>query len=243
MASTHYFRGETTTSWPKGDKPNPGRIRLICEDPPLKIGVLLGPELPQTSGGFGGWEVTGRPRAVAMTTWNGVDPFEFTLPILLDGGPDRESIEPIIADIIDVARGTDRSPPGILRITGLPGLPANRWVITGISFDDARRRRNMHRWRQLMTLTLLEYSPPDYDTIRKGALMKPRPKTVVYKTKKGDTPARIARGRRCSWTDIRDLNRKGLIKRANQHLKPGMRLMVPVKHATHHKKKKHHRRG
>jgi hypothetical protein len=219
----------------------PGHVRLRSATPPLNTVVRLGPDLPQLSGGFGGWEVTGRPRAVGMTTWTGVPPFEYTINVLLGRQDKSTSVERVIRQIIAVARGTDDHPPGIVTIEGIPGLPAARWTINGLDFGDAIRRGNMERVRQALTLSFLEYQPPEYHLLGRGALAGARPKTVIYTVRKGDTPAKIARARHCKWTDIRAVNAKGLIKKANQHLKPGTRINVPIKHAP--PKKQRRRRG
>lgn len=214
-----------------------GYVRLFSVNPPLNEIILLGPDGFKRTGGVGGWETTDRPRAVGMTLWGGVPPLEGTLQLLLDGQM-RFTVENILANIWDVARGTERSEPGLLFIDGIPALPADRWVITGIDEGDLLRRDDMHRVRQMVVLALTEYVPPEYDTLRRGALSKARPKTVRYKVKKGDTPVKIARNRRCKWTDIKAVNAKGVIKSANQVLKPGMTINVPVKQPTKKPKKR-----
>ena len=217
-----------------------GYVRLYCDTPSLNEIILLGPDGWKRTGGVGGWETTDRPRAVGMTTWNGVPPLEGTLQLLLDGQM-QFTVENTLADIWDVARGTSRAEPGILHIDGIPALPSDRWVITNIDEGDLLRRDDMHRVRQMVVLSLTEYVPPDYDTIRRGALSKARPKTVRYKVKKHDTPVKIAKARRCKWTDIRAVNAKGVIKSANQKLKVGSTINVPVKKPAT-KPKKHGKR-
>jgi hypothetical protein len=217
-----------------------GWVRLSCVNPPLNEVIRLGPEPPKISGGFGGWETTQRPKAVGMTTWSGVPPFELEVNLMLDGNW-TYSQEQLIQDLIDVARGTERATPGIVGIDGIPALPADQWVITNLDFGDLLRRQDMHRIRQQVTIQFLEYQAPDYETLRKGATAKARPKTVGYKVKKGDTPAKIARARRCKWMDIRAVNPKGVIKTANQKLKAGIQIRVPIKQVNkatrrHHKK-------
>lgn len=213
-----------------------GYVRLYCLNPPLNEIILLGPEGFKRTGGAGGWDTTDRPRAVGMTLWKGVPPLEGTLQILLDG-QQQFTVEGILADIWDVARGTERAEPGLLFIDGIPALPADRWVITNIDEGDLMRRNDMHRVRQMVVLTLTEYVPPEYDTLRRGALSKARDKTVRYKVKQHDTPAKIARNRRCKWTDLKKVNAKGVITKANQHLKAGMTINVPMKKPA--KKPKH----
>jgi hypothetical protein len=201
-----------------------GFVHLHCLNPPLDLSLRMGQDLPQITGGYGGWETTQRPRAVGMTTWSGVPPFELSLNLMLGKKDlsDSGSQEQKIRQLTDVARGTRDHVPGIVYIDGIAGLPADKWVINNIDFGDAiRRREDMHRIRQMVTITFLEWQPPEYETLRKGALAKARPKTVVYTVKKGDTPAKIAKHRRGDWKDIREVNRKGVIKKANQQPRKG----------------------
>jgi hypothetical protein len=203
-----------------------GRIHLVCNMPPLNRTVWLGPEGWKPADISGGWDVTGRPHAVGMTTWSGVPPLEGDLHILWNNA---DGVEQMIQEVVDVARGTAKAEPGVLMLDGLANLPTDKWVIGSVSFGDLMiRDGSMKRIRQDMTLHLIEWSPPQYETLRKNALKQARPKTVIYKVKRGDTPVKIARGRRCRWTDIKVLNKKGVIKSANQKLKAGLQIMVPV---------------
>jgi hypothetical protein len=218
----------------------PGFVRLRSTNPPLNVYARLGPDAPKLTGGFGGWEVTQRPRDVGMTVWQGVPPFEYTLNLLLGNESlrDAPSLERVLSQLITVARGDDNHPPGVVTITGMPGLPADRWIINNLDFGDIVRNRQMETIRQTVTITFLEYQPPEYGRLARGALAKPKQRTVIYTVKRGDTPAKIARARRCKWTDIRAINRKGLITKANQTLKAGSRINVPVKVTPPKKKKK-----
>jgi hypothetical protein len=204
----------------------PGRVHLMCNMPPLNRTVWLGPDGWKLADVAGGWTATARPRAIGMTTWDGVPPLEGDLHIVWNDG---NGVEQYIKELMDVTRGTSRAAPGIVWLDGLANLPADRWVIGSLSFGDIlMRNREMVRTRQDMTVHLIEYMPPFYETLRAAALNKARPKTVIYKVKRNDTPAKIARARRCKWTDLRTLNKKGVIKTANQKLKMGIQIMVPV---------------
>src|SRR5215475_8580557 len=89
----------------------PGWVHLMCHMPPLNQRVRLGPEGWKPADVGGGWDITGRPRAVGMTTWSGVQPLEGDLHILYD---DRNGVEQSIQQLLDVARGTARSEPGVV---------------------------------------------------------------------------------------------------------------------------------
>lgn len=208
-----------------------GYVRLSCGDPALSLVALLGAEAPSLSGGFGGWEVIGRPRAVGMTIWDGVEPYQLTLSLMLDGYATGRSQESSLRALSRVARGDDESPPGVLGVEGIP-LPAERWVIEGIDFGDPISRvEDGARIRQALTLTLREYVPPSYLT-RRGSPSASSSKVVIVRAQKGDTPAKIAKRRRLkSWTVLRDLNRS-IVTKANQKLKTGTKLRVPSSKAA-----------
>ena len=72
----------------------------------------------------------------------------------------------------------------------------------------------------------MEYVPPHYGKVRGKALQGTGP-TTLYRVKKGDTPARIAQRRRFDWTILRQLN-PDRVKTANQNLKDGQRIRVPI---------------
>jgi hypothetical protein len=206
-----------------------GTVRLTCDDPALNLVVLMGEEPPKLTGGMGGWEVTARPRQVGMTTWAGVEPFQLALAIMLDGHATGTSVEGALADLITVARGDAEAEPGIVGVDGI-AVPVDRWVIEGIEFGDALLAAwSGERTRQPLTLTLREYVPPSYLQLRKRALLGAKGKTKVITTRKGDTPAKVALRVGCKYQDVRELNiTSGLAAKANQALKVGTKLRVPV---------------
>jgi hypothetical protein len=212
-----------------------GHVRLVCDDPHANLVLLLGPEAPQLGAGVGGWEVTNRPRQVGMTTWAGVEPFQLTLGVMLDGLAVRRNVERTLRKLVTVARGDEESPPGVLELYGI-AVPADEWVIEGMEFGDPILSGYGNRLRQPLTLTLREYVPPSYLRLRRHALQGARRKTKVVTSRRGDTPAKVARRNHCKWTDLRKLNPK-LVKKANQHLHTGTKLRVPVATARHHKHK------
>lgn len=217
----------------------PGYVRLTCRDPTLDVTVLLGADPVRVTAGLGGWQVTARPRQVGMTTWTGSEPLQVELALMFDGWGTGTSQETALRRLFAVARGDDESPPGIVRVRGVP-LPAHEWVVEGIDYGDVIvDPASMGRLRQALTLTLREYVPPSYMQLRKRALQGGKGKTRVMVTRKGDTPARVAHRAGCKWTDLRTLNAK-LVHKANQALKTGTKLRVPV-HATNTRKPKSHK--
>lgn len=211
----------------------PGYVRLTCDDPALDCYALLGEGSPHYTAGFGGWEITARPQQVGMTIWQGTEPIALELPLVFDGFAAGLSQEPTLNRLYAVARGDDESPPGILRLAGLPLAPGvSRWVIEELSLDDAILSTEGERLRQTLTLTLREYVPPSYLQLRRGALQGSKGKTKAVTVRKHDTPTTIARRQRCKWVDVRDLNLLAKTPKppwkANTKLTVGSKARVPV---------------
>lgn len=210
-----------------------GWVRLTCSDPKFDRTFRLGVDPPKVSGGVGGWEIVTRPRQVGMTVWQGVEPYTLELPILMDGyGRRRHSQEPAIRELLAAGRGDDESEPSTWEIQGLPwslGTEVDEWVLNGAEPNEQvlRRTGDFSRVRQGYTLTFVEYVPPELVSIRRKARQGAKGKTTLYTVRRGDTPAGIARRRRCQWKDLRQLN-PGVVKSANQNLKDGSRIRVPV---------------
>jgi hypothetical protein len=237
----------------KKDLPDlhPGQVRITCGDPELVLAGWLGPDSPKFTGGIGGWIVTPRPRQIGMVTYEGVEPLELSFQMILDNilvpfGKDTKkkyrrrpradfhSLEPDLRDLMDVLRGDGESDPGIVRVEGIPSqIVGKRWVIRNVEFGDAiRRKTDMHRIRLQLDFTLLEYRPPHFERVRKKSVGRNKGKTEIIHAKANDTPATIAKRRKCKWTDIRTLN-QGIVRRANQDLKKGQKIRVPVAKSTH----------
>jgi hypothetical protein len=214
----------------------PGYVRLTCDDPQLSLVTLLGPEPVRVTAGVGGWAVTPRPRQVGMVTWEGVEPLQVELSLLFDGFAAHKSQETPLRRLLKVARGDDESPPGVLEVAGVP-LPADEWVIEDMQYGDVIvSAHSMRRTRQAVTLTLREHIDPTYLQLRRRALAGGKAKTRVVTSRKGDTPATVARRQHCKWTELRSLN-PTLIHKANQKLKTGTKLRAPVATVKPHRAK------
>jgi hypothetical protein len=205
-----------------------GHVRLSCPDPPLDVTCLLGPEPVKYTGGFSGWEVVQRPGQTSMTQWSGTEPLQFQLGLMLSTYPNPdENVTRITAEIMQVARGDNESPAGIVRVEGIR-LPSDMWVIEGIDFGDPYRDNTGRAYRQPMVLSMREYIPPTFANLRKRALDPAKGKTRIVKAKHNDTPAKIAKRFRCKWWELRDRNGMTL-RKANQKIAKGTLIRVPAR--------------
>jgi hypothetical protein len=219
------------------DDPPHGWIRIICDKPALNIMHRMGPDPPNITGGFGGYDIVERPRQVSMTIWKGIEPFQLTFSLMMDVFHEvrttdaYRSVEDDIESLIRCARGAKDSEPGTVEVLGIPRLPAESWVFENVEFDSdgvIRDGRNFSRLRQKVTITLREEVDPEYSPIRKHARDKAKGPTMMVKAKDGDTPITVARRYKLSsWFILRRLN-KNLVFKSNQKFKKGQRLRVPI---------------
>ena len=216
-----------------------GQVRLINQDAKFDATLLLADTPPKVTGGSDLWDVVDRPRQVSMTVYKGRQPYQLELHVMLDGlNPLVEqggySQEPVVRRLLAAMTGDDESEPSTWEIRGVPEVnDIPEWVLNAADPGDhvIRRRTDFSRARQDYTLTFVEYVPPTFVQIRAKARQGAKSKTTLYAVKKGDTPASVARKRRCKWTDLRTLN-QSVITRANQNLKDGSRIRVPVLKAS-----------
>jgi nucleoid-associated protein YgaU len=192
------------------------------------------------SEGFGGHEVTNRPKKIGITDWAGRPPFKVQLPIILsDRGASvlaaRQTLE-------QAAIGANNRRPDAVQVHRDPGagggsgtlgdLPpgsgAEGWFIEDIDLSGrAKRRPDRTLVLKEIVLTLLEKQAGD--TVREptlSATVAGKAVATHYIVKKGDTlPSIAARelGDSTRWGDIAVLN--GL--RSSGQLKPGMTLKMP----------------
>lgn len=144
-------------------------VTFTCKKPALSVSVMLGPEAPRITGGYGGWEKVARPRRQSLTRWIGRDPLQQTISIMFDKFANGESVENEIAKLETMAFPRDRgdSPP-VIRIhneDGAEGAALHTevpWVIDNIDWGESSRTRKGFRTRQAATVYLLRYVPDEY---------------------------------------------------------------------------------
>jgi len=136
---------------------DPAVIVLACPARATRIAAHCTEQAPTLTGGFGGWERIARPRRVALTDWQGVEPFTMTISLRFDGWAAQQSIEPALTALLDMAvdRGSRSGPPTVYAAGSLP-LRGVGWVIDSLEFGDSLWSPRRVRLRQDVTITLLE---------------------------------------------------------------------------------------
>jgi hypothetical protein len=142
-----------------------------CDDPPTHLVTLLGPDRPDVSSGYGGWEEVERPRRTTVTTWRGQPARRMALSVVIDnwldntaGGP--HSVEDQIRQLERMALPRPGGQPPVVSVSAAGGVipPAYErlpWVIDAFSWGDALANDSWNRVRQSATVTLLEYVADD----------------------------------------------------------------------------------
>lgn len=214
-------------------------VTISSTRPNLSVTAWLGVDLPTITGGYGGWEIVARPKRQSLTTWRGHDPYQMTLPILIDGFATNSSVEARCTAIERMARPPRvLDEPPLIRITGAVPHTDLTWVIQTIGWGAVTRSTTGQRIRQELVLNLIRYIEDDRVQLT-GAASRARQnatKTSASKSKSGisqpyivkagDTLRGIAAKKLNDyrrWTEIASLN--GI--RDPKSIKVNQRLKMP----------------
>jgi hypothetical protein len=214
------------------------RVHITGQGIDLRLKLGDGPA--QLEGGFGGWEVVGRPDDVALTEWTGVEPYRMSVPIILDGWRTRDNQQQRFERVIALARRrNDRRPP-VIQVFGAVPLKGKRWVVESIDFGAVIRNNRGQLLRQVMTLNLLEYVDPDRIKLTKyftadqlaegqGSVTGGTGATTrrTYTTKDGDTLNKISTKIYGDRSQAHAIGRLNGIKDVRRELAAGKRLNLP----------------
>lgn len=144
--------------------PPVGFVAIVCDDPARTLVVRLGPDRPEITSGYGGWNEVARPRKTTVTSWTGQPARRMTLSVLIDNHYEGRSIEDQIRDLEAMALPRAGGEPPTVRVSAQGGhIPYQslRWVIDGLEWGDAIMNAHGNRTRQGATLTLLQFIADD----------------------------------------------------------------------------------
>jgi len=209
-------------------------ITLISTDPPVAVRALRGDTPPVPVGGFGGWSLVARPRRKSLTQWQGIDPFQLQLSLVLDGVRGDRSVEADCLTLEQMAQPVGpRLAPPVVTVVGVVPHPELDYVIGdgnaggGLSWDAAPiYSRSGYRIQQKVTVTLLEYVAADRVAATPAAARARQasaassasaaaaaggkaPAARAYTVRSGDTLTSIAArllGSASRWTELATLN-------------------------------------
>lgn len=182
--------------------------------------------------GYGGHPIGARPKKKALTVWEGRQPFQMEVPVILDlGGELVEGLRATLDRMAISVNGQQPPPVKIVSNKGRLPIPADisetaDWWIEDLKWgEELRRASDGELVRQEVTVTLLERID--------DALLRTTPKTVSthrsrsYTVKSGDTLHTIAArlfGDASLWRELGQLNHI----RSDGQLKAGMVLHLPA---------------
>lgn len=152
-----------------------GEVTFRTTAPRLTVTCWLGADPPKPTGGYGGWDIVERPRRVGLTQWNGREPIQMDVPIVIDGFKHNDSVEYEITKLERMALPFIKEPPEVKLIGSAVPHSDLDWVIQDIEWGtDVIRIGNGDRVRQDAVVKLI--SKVDVDKVKLRAAVKTRNK-------------------------------------------------------------------
>lgn len=210
-------------------------IELSAPSKGLVVGAWRTSDPILPSLGYGGHPVGARPKKKALTVWEGRQPFQMEVPLLLyNGGQVVEGLRSAI-DSMATSRSqgwVDEQPPPVKIVSNRGRLPlpadisldADWWIEDLRWGEELRRAEDGELVRLQVNVALLERIDDELFNSRSPSTSVVRAHN--YTVKKGDTLHSIAArelGDARRWVEIARLN--GI--RSDGHLKAGMTLHLP----------------
>lgn len=199
----------------------------------LTVRCKLGATSAVAAGGVGGWVDVPLPGRTAKVEYAGTPNYTLSIPVLLDGLANRESVEPQIAAFYAIGRPPEGSPratlPPIIRVGGMVPHGDREWVLT--EFAEGEAIWDGHsRIRLWATVSLAAYRALDVVKVQKKSTAKAS--TRVYTVKRGDTLGSIARDEMGAKTATAIAKGVATIKALNKirdpkSIKAGQKIKVP----------------
>jgi len=122
-----------------------GRITFKSKDPNMSFTCWLGNDGVKPTGGYGGWDIVPRPRRLSLVQWNGRDPLQMDIDIVIDGyakSHQGDSVEKEVEILEKMAFSEDFDDPPVVKISGaaVPHTGLD-YRITNIQFKEMIRRQ------------------------------------------------------------------------------------------------------
>jgi hypothetical protein len=156
------------------------KITFRSKKPPMSFTCWLGDDGAKPTGGYGGWNIIDRPRRIGITQWDGRQPLQMDVAILIDGFLANDNVETecrVLEAMAFSGDGAGEEPP-VITISGdfVPhSAPTTEWIINGIQWGNTlRRTSDGKRLRQEAIVGLIRYSK--YDKVQLSAAKRKRKK-------------------------------------------------------------------
>jgi hypothetical protein len=212
-------------------------LRILAPSADVDIKVLMGDGPATITGGIGGWQQVERPDAKSLTEWSGQGTVTQSVPLMLNGFKQGDSIQGQANDIIALGRNTtDDEVPPVFRMFGAIHFQWLPWVLEDVEWtDEVIRDNDTTLLRQEVILHVAEFEDPDeirltrirhaFGTGKGGGTNFPGNQYIV---RKGDDLIKIAAkvyGDRTRW---KVLAKKNGIRDPNKELQPGRVINLPA---------------
>lgn len=151
---------------------NKAQIRLQGDN--FNFAVGLGNEPAQVVGGGAEYEEGKRPKANAVTLFNGNALLKIDVPVLFDvwqqahQHPDSDvDVWSEVQQILNLCTGTDSADPPDFTVTGPIPFSGHRWQMELPEWGEGKRHRDGRLLRQYLTLHLIEFNDASTIKVRK----------------------------------------------------------------------------
>jgi hypothetical protein len=216
------------------------------EDKDQIFTAYFGDGAPLVIDGYGGWTVTGIPKEIGITEWEGRNPMAIEIPFVIDNYSfDQDDDEPgrgeqteAMVDTLERMCGLGgHDQPPILRVQGHGVIPhdvasagegTHFWVIESVTWDrdiEIRSGESQRRLRCGGMIVIRQFKTAS-DILRRLGGKSRAAKPEIYVVKSGDTLTSIAAAKYHNpnkWKVIADANNL----RDPRSLKVGAHLRIP----------------
>lgn len=184
---------------------------------------------PSLSAGGARWSIIDAPRRVSFVQWQGRDPFQLDVPILLDGWMDRDGIEKECRNLTAMQLCPEFGEPPTIRISGALPISDRRWVIQGITWGtnvywSKTDHGDPFRMRQDAVVHFLEYRPERSVHVLATHTLPSSYQVLAGKTTTLKKVAKDVWGSSRRWREIKNVNPS---VRDPNHVKGPKKLRIP----------------
>lgn len=207
--------------------------------------AYFGDGAPLVTDGYGGWQITARPKEIGLTEWIGRNPMQIEIPFVIDNYSFDESdsdespgiaTEKMVRKLETLCGVGGHSQPPVCVVNGHGVIPhddheapgAHKWVVENVQWDREQELRSGDSQRRMKcggTLIIRQYIVAS-DILRRLGPTARAQSPDMYIVKAGDTLSKIAQkvyGDANKWKRIADANNL----RDSRSLVVGKHLRIP----------------
>lgn len=173
----------------------PYMVGIRERDPPGHgVSVKLGPDIPQPTGGGGGYEEQPMPKRGAVAVWKGRGLMRMSFSVRFDRSEEGASVEGDYSTLLRMWRPEkDTTPPPVVKVSAsgdtIPYQTLD-WTIEDLEWADAQGDEGGQRTEQVLVVKLQEFRPDR--KLKTASSKKGHTKTIEVKNPKKETLGSIA---------------------------------------------------